>query len=694
MAHITFPADVDRRKGLLETIRTPLKDALESINYIVKTGNIPVFVDESVPIGSIPASFTTAVIALSILEEGDSTRELFSLVVKPLENNANSPDFSLRSATFGENNPITCSFVIAACTKFGACPSALADFAAKKILEWVDSPPLENPRSGYPAFQAFNALESYEKLSKARDIRITRAKKHLLEWAETEVRAQISFHHSQHSAKFDVGALAFVLLLSSRGRSTVGADPITSEATRILVECQSEDGLWHSAKPFWQISGRGCYLSSAQIMSAMIQLLEKHPLLQRSHEENVTKYVLWLANNLSEVAEGANTLQGWALESNYSRTRVDVWVTLYNIDLLRRYRTILGTLNRDDLLKLSGLNVKRKLLGWDALLPVDSRLPLENQLKEQLRKLFVEPWQRNSSQRRFAMVLYGPPGTSKTSIGEALTSFLQEPTKSPWEFVTITPGDFIAGGEQMAEINAGNIFSVLVELPRVVILFDEIDLLLRDRDLDSKNTAALAGALRFMTTSMLTKFQTLRDAKLNIFILTTNKYEQLDWAIRRAGRFDSQFAVLPPDGPSRETMLKSLLADFDTESSTEFLIKLTAHGASKVVIATSLFTYAELKNLVKDTLQGVPKDTSGADIEKALLDAAGNYPRATSFSSYKDRKGAENEIARLLHTVNEVEYEGFTSQEQRHCRTLAKKVEVNARDDFERWVPDWLKKQI
>jgi len=74
------------------------------------------------------------------------------------------------------------------------------------------------------------------------------------------------------------------------------------------------------------------------------------------------------------------------------------------------------------------------------------------------------------------MLLYGPPGTGKSTIARTLAETLG------WPLLTVTPSDFIASGGEAVEARAKAIFQVLDHQTELVVLFDEIDNLLLDRD--------------------------------------------------------------------------------------------------------------------------------------------------------------------------------------------------------------------
>jgi SpoVK/Ycf46/Vps4 family AAA+-type ATPase len=79
-----------------------------------------------------------------------------------------------------------------------------------------------------------------------------------------------------------------------------------------------------------------------------------------------------------------------------------------------------------------------------------------------------------------------------------------------------------------------------MELDHTVVLFDEIDELVRER----KDSADAFG--RFLTTSMLPKLAFLWKIRKVIYFVNTNYLEYFDTAITRDERFDALIFVPPP----------------------------------------------------------------------------------------------------------------------------------------------------
>src|SRR5581483_4813411 len=101
-------------------------------------------------------------------------------------------------------------------------------------------------------------------------------------------------------------------------------------------------------------------------------------------------------------------------------------------------------------------------------------------------------------------VLYGPPGTGKTTLAEWLAAALD------WPLITVTPSDFMAQGTAAVEARAQAVFTALQVQRRAVVIFDEIDRLVLDRD--RRDYLRSEGAFQLMTPSMLTKLNDLRKA--------------------------------------------------------------------------------------------------------------------------------------------------------------------------------------
>jgi hypothetical protein len=131
-------------------------------------------------------------------------------------------------------------------------------------------------------------------------------------------------------------------------------------------------------------------------------------------------------------------------------------------------------------------------------------------------------------------ILYGPPGTSKTELAKLISRALG------WPLLALDPSHLTRRGLDNVHAEANTIFRMLEHCERTVVLLDEFDELVRDRDISGEIES------RFLTTAMLPKLAALSKQRRLVYIVATNHLEQFDAAIRRPGRFDLIVPVMPP----------------------------------------------------------------------------------------------------------------------------------------------------
>jgi len=142
-------------------------------------------------------------------------------------------------------------------------------------------------------------------------------------------------------------------------------------------------------------------------------------------------------------------------------------------------------------------------------------------------------------------ILFGPPGTGKTTLVEAVAGALD------WPFIEITPAQFLDQGVEMVSARADEIFRQVMELDRCVVLLDEIDELIQDRGKEAAQPVE-----RFFTTTMLPRLAKLWSAQRILFFVNTNDITRIDRAIKRSQRFDATILVLSPGHAIKEEKLR------------------------------------------------------------------------------------------------------------------------------------------
>jgi len=145
-------------------------------------------------------------------------------------------------------------------------------------------------------------------------------------------------------------------------------------------------------------------------------------------------------------------------------------------------------------------------------------------------------------------VLFGPPGTAKTTTAESVAAALG------YGFVVIDTAVFLEDGLANIASRMAYVFDRLERLRDCVILFDEIEEFCLDR-----TTPGLGMESRILTTAMLTRLNDLRRAERSIFLVATNRLAAFDSAVVRPGRLDMLLFVGTPNLAARAARFENSL---------------------------------------------------------------------------------------------------------------------------------------
>lgn len=297
--------------------------------------------------------------------------------------------------------------------------------------------------------------------------------------------------------------------------------------------------------------------------------------------------------SLIELLTERQPRKGWCSDHPYGRPLIESWTSANVLQAAVLSYRLIERVNREIVLS-TFVTVDPKDEDWPSWLrwqsfKLESEPEDDNPILEYIDERIVKAIKRSPrdlpspEEESVSVLLFGPPGTSKTTLVKAVADGLG------WPLVLLSPGDFISEGLEYIEAQARSVFNRLQMLSRAVILFDECDELFRNRN-PSEAVEQLRGITAFVTASMLPKLQELHDRGKVVFFISTNKFETLDPAIKRGGRIDHVVAVGPPQRAARIRIIGGDLKSIADHETREAI-------ADEIANQTDGFTRSETKRL-------------------------------------------------------------------------------------------------
>jgi hypothetical protein len=449
----------------------------------------------------------------------------------------------------------------------------------------------------------------------------------LAEWAARQFARQFSLVTAGHDAMMDPVAMGMAACLCERLRQIATKPAFSSgdeifeklpspvelrHGIHVLFTSQGESGIWPKYFPLFHYPDAGAnYCFTFELLEATLHEFSHSdalddPLIIGGFEKAVT----WCEQNRLEYRPSTDAYRGWnsgGQITSLGKGIPESWATAVIHMFLYRLNVSLSQLIERRLLR--AYETRQAVLpdttDWDDLLDTILPLPLgdetsvkrilETQVIQKIESLDESTPRNSKLDQRTSALLFGPPGTSKTSVVRALAR------RIGWPCVELNPSHFLNDGLEKIYVRADEIFNDLMNLSRVVVLLDEMDALAQRR------TGQLDITREFLTTSMLPKIAKLHDERQVLFFMATNHQKDFDAAIKRPGRFDLLLFMGPPTWTEKLSRLEKFwpgAGTDDDKAEAKRILTSWIGPSDKTRDVLDLFTFTEMKTFFEQLARG------------------------------------------------------------------------------------------
>jgi SpoVK/Ycf46/Vps4 family AAA+-type ATPase len=457
-------------------------------------------------------------------------------------------------------------------------------------------------------------------------------------WATTEFNRQLAYVASNDDALMDPVSMAMAACLVTRLQKIMARHGIADEVMRLfpsrtalyhsislLFKHQTDSGIWPKYFPMFHFLNAGAnYCFTFEMLEALVSEMDAAKLFAiPAVLSGMNKAAEWCVLNRLRCKMGNDEYLGWNSGGSVTsllERKPESWATATVHWFLHELEKAISSAIEHALLEKYKVSKPAEPddKDWKQLADADVEIQSSHDTaKSVLERNFVKPPPkldaRGKIDGRRSALLFGPPGTAKTSIVRRLA------TAIGWPCVEIRPSDFLRKGLDNIYVVANEIFEDLLDLSSTVIFFDEMDALVQSRSVPLDVTR------QFLTTSMLPKLAGLHDEGRSLFFVATNHRTGFDEAITRPGRFDLLLLIAPPSWSEKLNNLQAIVGDsprgkkylkgLETDEKATLIQKLRGkieQWAAKEHLNEKLdrFTWGETASFLEELLRGQGDESS------------------------------------------------------------------------------------
>lgn len=249
-------------------------------------------------------------------------------------------------------------------------------------------------------------------------------------------------------------------------------------------------------------------------------------------------------------------------------------------------------------LKELGVELITEFTPWDAIGGCED-------LKEEIKKTVILPFRNQEvygkivkETRKYpkditpkAILLHGPPGTGKTTVGKAIAGEI----KLPFVYVPIETIFTMWYGESAHRL--AEIFNVAESYEKCILFIDEIDALAVKREEMHEESRRVLSVL-------LTRLDGIKTKPGILTIGATNRIEDLDPAVRR--RFDDEIYFRLPNLKDRKEIFKLYAKHLSEEGLEELAKEAEGFSGSDIERIAKNVERTFGKKMIEEKISGLP----------------------------------------------------------------------------------------
>ncbi|KAI9316676.1 P-loop containing nucleoside triphosphate hydrolase protein [Dichotomocladium elegans] len=231
-----------------------------------------------------------------------------------------------------------------------------------------------------------------------------------------------------------------------------------------------------------------------------------------------------------------------------------------------------------------GFQVQVEKTGWHDVGGLDD---VKKQLKQAVEwpLVYKDSFIRLGLKPPRGILLYGPPGCSKTTLVKVIAS------SSGAAFLSINGAQLYSPYVGDSEKIIRTTFQKARASAPSIIFLDEIEAIVGKRNMGNGGSGSGDSVQERVLSTLLNEMDGVETAESVLVVGATNRPDMLDAALLRPGRFDRLVYVPPPDIAAREEILR--IHTRNTKLSDDVDLKSIAQR-------TSMYTGADLQNMCRE----------------------------------------------------------------------------------------------